>query len=812
ISPEMAPNVYVSITLVQPHAQSKNDAPIRLYGTIPIMVEDPDSRITPVLEMADVLEPEKKVEISVYEKNGMPMTYTIAMVDEGLLDLTRFRTPDPWRHFFAREALGIKTWDLYSYVIGAYGGKLEKVFGIGGGDEISPVKDLKANRFKPVVKFLGPFDLDKGETAEHAFTMPNYVGSVRTMVVAAGYMSYGSNEKTTAVKKPLMLLATLPRVLGPSESVALPVTVFAMDEDIRSVTLNVKANKMFTLNSFQKQITFEAVGDHVINFELETIKNTGIGKVEIEAVSGQHRATYIIDIDIRNPNPPVTQVFSKKLDPGASYTLEHLLPGMQGGNTAVLEVSSLLPIDLDRRLNYLIRYPHGCLEQTISGAFPQLYIPALIETTDAMNKRITAHIRSALNKLIRFQTSDGSLTLWPGGRSSDWVSSYAGHFFLEAEKQGYALPVGLKSSWLAYQQERAGDWSPDEDSKYNKGLAQAYRLYTLALAGHTDLRAMNRLRETPGLCVTGTWKLVAAYVLAGQPEAARQIGAGSGFNVSEYSAFDQTYGSALRDKAMILQSLCLMDERDQAFPIAQEISRSLTGRGWMSTQTTSFCLMAMSAFYGESHSTSIGMRYSYSVNSNDPEEFNTDHYLMQTVLDPADKEKITLEFFNEDDKDLYFTLAVSGCPLVDSTNDVDNNIKMQVFYRDLEGNAIDPARIEQGTDFLAEVKISNAGLYNSYRDLALTQIFPSGWEIINKRMYNVPDVISENTYEYRDIRDDRVITYFSLYRRGTVKYTVLLNASYTGRFYMPGPQCEAMYNHDVYARRSGKWIEVVKAE
>ena len=222
--------------------------------------------------------------------------------------------------------------------------------------------------------------------------------------------------------------------------------------------------------------------------------------------------------------------------------------------------------------------------------------------------------------------------------------------------------------------------------------------------------------------------------------------------------------------------------------------------------------MAMSAFYGESHSTSIGMRYSYSVNNNDPEEFNTDHYLMQTVLDPADKDKITLEIFNEDDKDLYFTLAVSGKPLVDSTNDVDNNIKMQVFYRDLEGNEIDPARIEQGTDFLAEVRISNAGLYNSYRDLALTQIFPSGWEIINKRMYNVPDVISENTYEYRDIRDDRVITYFSLYRRGTVKYTVLLNASYTGRFYMPGPQCEAMYNHDVFARRSGKWIEVVKAE
>lgn len=812
ITPEMAPNVYVGITLVQPHGQQDNDAPMRLYGVMPIMVEDPGSKITPVMEMADELEPEKEVKIEVYEENGMPMSYTIAMVDEGLLDLTRFKTPNPWRHFYAREALGVKTWDLYSYVLGAYGGKLEKVFGIGGGGEIEEVKDLKANRFKPVVKFLGPFYLEKGETASHSFVMPNYVGSVRTMLVAAGEMAYGSAQKTTVVKKPLMLLATLPRVLGPGEEVALPVTVFAMDEDVKNVRLLVKTNAMFTNGQMSREIHFDQSGDQVISFNLKTVESIGFGKVEIEAESGDHKASYAIEIDIRNPNPPVVNFFNKKLAPGEEYTLQESLPGLEGSNTAVLEVSALMPIDLDRRLRYLISYPHGCLEQVVSGAFPQLYLPGLMELSDNMEKQITANIRGALNKMVAFQSGGGGLSLWPNGKVSSWTTSYAGHFFLEAEKQGYTLPVGLKNSWLSFQKSMAAEWSVDDDYRYNRGLNQAYRLYTLSLAGTPDLRAMNRLREVPLICAAARWQLVAAYILAGQPEAAKTISASANYEVKDYSAFDQTYGSSSRDLALILQSLCLMDEKDKAYPLARKISHSLSGRYWMNTQTTAFCLMAMAAYYEGEAVKSSGMLFSYQLGDGEKSDVGNDYSLVQLQLDVEDKQAIRLSVTNNDDKALHVNLMMRGNPLIDSTRDVDNNIAMVVRYLNMAGEIIDPTRLVQGTDFVAEIKISSAGIYQKYRDLALTQIFPSGWEIINKRMHDIPDVMSENTYEYRDIRDDRVITYFSMYRKGTVKYTVLLNAAYVGRYYKPGSQCEAMYNNDIYARRTGEWVEVVKPE
>src|SRR5690606_23183839 len=181
---DMSPNVYVNITLLQPHAQTKNDLPIRMYGVMPIRVEDPATFLKPVISMKNELRPEENVTVSVKEETGKAMSYTLAVVDEGLLDLTRFATPDPWKHFYAREALGVNTWDMYDHVIGAFGEKMDKMLAIGGDAEAKGSEKNKANRFKPVVIFLGPFRLEQGKTATHTFKLPQYVGSVRTMVIA----------------------------------------------------------------------------------------------------------------------------------------------------------------------------------------------------------------------------------------------------------------------------------------------------------------------------------------------------------------------------------------------------------------------------------------------------------------------------------------------------------------------------------------------------------------------------------------------------------------------------------------------------
>ncbi|HMC99441.1 MAG TPA: MG2 domain-containing protein, partial [Ferruginibacter sp.] len=159
----MAPNVYATVSLLQPHSQTINDLPIRMYGSVPIFVEDKNTLLKPVLNMPATIRPETPVSFTVSEASGKEMTYCVAIVDEGLLDLTRFKTPDPHEAFYAREALGVKSFDMFDYVIGAWGGDLERMLTIGGDADAGPVKQKTANRFKPVVKYMGPFHLKSGQ-------------------------------------------------------------------------------------------------------------------------------------------------------------------------------------------------------------------------------------------------------------------------------------------------------------------------------------------------------------------------------------------------------------------------------------------------------------------------------------------------------------------------------------------------------------------------------------------------------------------------------------------------------------------------
>ena len=372
IDENMAPNIFVNVTLLQRHAQTVNDLPIRMYGAIPLEVDNPETILKPVITMPDKLRPETQSSITVSEASGKEMTYTIAIVDEGLLDITNYKTPDPHAAFYAREALGVKTWDLFDYVIGAYGGGLERILSIGGDGTAGTNHNVSVNRFKPVVKFLGPFHLDKSDKQTQSFTLPQYIGSVKVMVIAGHEGSYGFADKYVAVKKPLMILATLPRVLGPSEKIQLPVTVFAMENNIKTVNVQVQSNMFSNLSgNNQKTVTFTKTGDQLVTFDLDVKDFVGVGKVKIIARSGKETSLYDVEMNVRNPNPPITKIQEKELKPGETWNASYAAIGISGTNKAALEVASIPPLNLTKRLNYLIEYPYGCVEQTTSSAYPQ---------------------------------------------------------------------------------------------------------------------------------------------------------------------------------------------------------------------------------------------------------------------------------------------------------------------------------------------------------------------------------------------------------------------------------------------------------
>lgn len=801
-----APNVYIHISLLQPHASTKNDLPIRLYGVMPISVEDPKTRLHPKIQMPDVLRPEETISVKVNEASGKPMTYSLAIVDEGLLDLTRFKTPNPWDEFYAREALGVKTWDIYDDVIGAYGGKIDQVFAIGGDDGLAGAKNKKANRFKPMVIYEGPFTLGTGETKTHKIKIPKYVGSVRTMVVAenATDEAYGNAEKTTPVRKPLMVLASLPRKISPGEKVTLPVTVFAMEKNVKNITVKVKGDKAYSvLGNSSQTITFNQPDEQMVYFDLQVNDYQGIGKVVVEASGNGEKASYDVEIDVVNPNPVTTAVQDYILEPGKSTTLNLETFGVKGSNTAQIEFSTLPPMNFTGRMEYLIQYPHGCVEQTTSAIFPQLYMGDVFSLTADKKKKIQYHIKSAISRLSGFQTTSGGFAYWPGqSTANDWGTSYAGHFLIEAEKKGYVLPIGFKSKWIEYQKQAAKQWRTEAN---RSSLAQAYRLYTLALAGSADVSSMNRMRETTGLDAESKFRLAAAYALIGQATAAKEILANVGIPKPDPNSYYYSYGSNERDRAMELETYILLKDKYHAQQEANFIAAQLNDKKWMNTQTTAYCLLVMAKFADLVGGKSINL--DMKMNGKTETITTKEEALVNRSLDiKYGSNSITLN--NKKDQTVYVKVISGGILPVGSEKAEERNFYGFVKYKNRTGNVIPINELQQGTDFIAEVTLTNK-TDKEVKDIALTEIFPSGWEIVNTRFTDF-GAFGNNEVTYTDLRDDRANFYFDLKPKETKVIRILLNASYLGTYYLPGIQCESMYDNDYMLRTKGSWVKVVQ--
>ena len=806
----MAPNIYATISLLQPHAQTVNDLPIRMYGSIPLFIEDKNTVLTPLIKMPASVRPETNVSVSLSEKNGKEMTYCIAIVDDGLLDLTRFKTPDPHAAFYAREALGVKSFDMFDEVIGAWGGDLERILTIGGDEDAGPVKQKTANRFKPVVKYIGPFTLRSGQTQTQTFMMPNYIGSVRTMVVAAHNGSYGFAEKTVTVKKPLMVLATMPRVLAPGETIKLPVTVFAMENNIKNVTVSMQPNNfMQVVGATTQTLTFNKPGEQLAYFDVLVKNVTGIGKMKLNVNSGADKAADEIELDVRNPNPTITSVQQITLQPGQKWDATVLPIGIASASKSVMEVSSIPSMNLQKRLSFLIEYPHGCIEQTTSAAFPQLVLNQLTDLTDFQKASVDRNVKMAIAKIQNYQRPDGGFGYWQGANESDdWGTTYAGHFLIEAQNNGYVVSDNLLNQWKNFQRGKANAWVPSTTNFYGGDLAQAYRLYTLALAKSAEMGAMNRLREFTYLSAEAKWRLAAAYKLAGQDNIAVDLIAGLPVTFSPVTNYGFTYGSNLRDEAMVLETLTLLGRKNQAATVLNNVAAKLAEDSWYSTQTTAYSLLAIAKYCGKNAS---GAKIIATANlAGKATDINAASYLKQlpiTLKDGSNGVSIT----NKGSNILYLKVVTQGQPLTGDTIKTANNtgaLSMNVEYISQNKTAVNFVQLEQGTDFIAKVTVKNTG-NKYYSNMALSQIFPSGWEILNPRMNDGEGAFKSSASTYQDVRDDRVYTYFNIRKGETLTYYVQLNASYPGRYFLAATDCRAMYDNTISAATNGKWVQVV---
>lgn len=816
ITPDMLPTVYFTVSVIQPHSQSENDRPIRMYGVLPLNIEDKNTRQEVTIKMANELQAKKPFEVEIQTTDNKPTQYTIAVVDEGLLDLTNFKTPDPWNAFYQKLRLGVSTHDLFAYVIGVNKGDIFKTFSVGGDLDyrVNQQEMKKARRFKLVSMYKAPAMTDANGHAKVSFVMPEYLGSVRVMVMTAISNRFGNAEKTVPVKSDLIMLPTIPRVLSPGDSISLPITVFSTKDNIKNVQVNLKTEGGLTIKGEnQKSIFFEKPGDKDIYFNIDTGNVSGNAKIILTGSSGNFSETNTTEINVRPSSPRINEVQQKTGTKGQTLSFVVNNKGVKGSDKSVLTISRKSKLNLSNRLEYLTGYPYGCIEQITSAVFPQLFLKDFVNITDKGNKKIDNNINAAIKNLRKFQLGNGSFAYWNGEPETNiWGTNYAGHFLIEAQKMGYFVPDEMISNWYKFQKTQSL-------STLDSLTARVYRVYLLSLGGQPEFGAMNLLKENELKKMNDTqkWLLAGAYKLAGMDGVATQIIGQADFVVNNYkNEMSDTYGSALRDKAIILEMLVLF-KNPKSEQIYNEITEALSQDTWYSTQTTGYALMALGKYIQNHDADFKGKNISGYVTMPDGDKQNFKTSKAQISFNvPKDFEGRTVNIFldgNTDVEKVYLGLESSYIAVKPVMENISKNLGLDVDYFNQDGKSIDITNIKQGTTFWAHYSVrNNSGI--DLQELALTQVLPSGWEIENTRLTedDMPEWMVSyrtNLEEYLDIRDDRIMWFFDMNaNEKPFDFFVKLTAVTQGKFTLPNTLVETMYSKNYIAQNAGKNVSV----
>ena len=789
---EMIPNVYVYVALIQPH-DANNDLPIRLYGVVPVKVENKKLQLQPNITIPETANTKKKIDVKVSEAAGQAMTYTLAIVDEGILGLTNFKTPNPYGYFNSKQALSVRTWDNYASIVDAFSGELGSVYAIGG-DGILNQEITLDKRFKAYAVTLGPFELKAGDANTHSFEVPQCSGALRFMVVAKGKgKAFGSSEKRMTVVDPINLYASAPRVVAPGDELNLKVQVQAPTMKNKTLDVKFENKNLNPVGALPTSVKIDGNGEGLVTVRTTIPKNLGNAELKVLVTGDGYTAESSTLMPIRMPYAERRNTILKDIEAGQTVSVPFNLEGMEGTQKGDVTVSSLLPIDLFGRIDYLLGYPHGCLEQTTSKAFPQLYLNYFIQLDDQAKAEMKTNVETAITNLKSYQKSDNSMTNWPGGRYTDpWTEIYALHFLVEANKQGYNVPQYFLDGLLSYQSDRAKQWKYNIDYKWGETI-QAYRLFVLALAGKAEMGAMNRFKELEMHYDLSKTLTAAAFAQTGKTSIAQNLMP----NVTDGQAMSDYYtsfGSEIRDLSFLTyaQMLCDVDKQTVQNNV-NNVCRMMSSHRWVDTHSTAFALFVLGKYAEKMNVSNTGLSATVKVNGEE-RTLNSNMASVGFGYTPKLGSNM-IEIKNNTDQKITANLYTKTSVAEYDMNESGNLIKMSVNYFDKSGAPANLTSLNAGTDLRVQITVQNPSEWK-VTELALSYYLPSGWELVNDRLMG--DMRGNEDAKHVDFRDDRAYFYFDLYPGDKKTFTLKANATYEGNYMIPAIRCEDMYNDEIY--------------
>ena len=848
------PNVYVTATAIRPIIDSSLPLTVA-RGFVPLTVEKPGAHLPLSLQAAALSRSQTFQTIEV--RTAPRAQVTLAVVDEGILQRKNYQTPDPYGYFYQKRALEVSDFDIYPYLLPELGTSSS------GGDAADMAKrtsPVPSRRVKLVAKWSGILTADAAGLIRYKVRVPQFSGALRVMAVAYKDDAFASAEQTMRVADPVVISTALPRFMSPGDTIDVPVTLtnttgklmtgtaimwlnsadsdrkskvvrgtfssYGSPEEYNSDAVQAEIDEtMFPPDRFAMQVTLQPNKEKQVLFHIRANQIIGNGIVKIVFRVRQDKETFseTIELPVRPAAPLEKRTGSGEVTASQPAALNLRTDFLPSTLRSKLLVSRSPLTQFAKNLNYLLQYPYGCLEQTVSAAFPQLYFGDLAATLNqktgasprAQRYNPNYHVQEAIRKIESMQLYNGSLSYWPGGDYDNWwATAYAAHFLLEAKQAGFAVNQNLLDKVLRYLELRlkkreteAYQYFDVNNIARQRTIAKreiTYSLYVLALAGRQDAVALNYYRANqPLLTADARFLLACTYALGGQQRAFQQALPRQFAPERASRELGDSFASPIRDEALALNALLAADPTNpQVNVIARQLSRQVRAERYLNTQESAFALLALGkiarrAQAGTATATLLA----------DAKEIGRFTGPDLTVNNVANHQ---LAIRASGAGPLYYFWEQEGVSAGGRVREEDSYLKVRRYFATRDGKPVAQGTFKQNDLVMVVIALQSSPAAGEVKNVAITDLLPAGLEIENPRLgvqREVPGLPAVAQPDYLDVRDDR-LNLFTTATPQVKLFVYLARAVSKGTFRLGPVSADAMYNAEYHSYNGAGIVRV----
>jgi len=824
ITPEMFPNAYITTTLIKP--VTDNNSPLTVaYGIENITVKNDQKNIPIEIEVEDKIRSNQKYTFTINSEPNTEMT--VAVVDEGILNITNYKSPDATDYFYQKRALEVEAYDLYPYLFPEIADR-GLLIGGGGVEELNNRAVGFGNKRVQLCSYWsGIVQANEQGLYQMTIDVPEFSGDLRIMAMNYKDDRFGAAQANMKVANPMVLSTGLPRFLTPGDEVDIPLMLSNTTESTLENQVQIEVEGPLQLiGDTTKTVNILANDEQQVWFKAKVLKALGDAKVWVKSSAGGETFTSTTNLTVRPASPlQKTSGFgSIKANQTETLDLKHeFLPNSLEGK---LTITPSPIAEFGDKLSYLLKYPHGCLEQKISKVFPLVNADDLLRAfdVDLDNEELLnpQHlVQTVIYDIQTLQTSNGGLAYWRRGGSVHWWGSvYAAHFLSEAKNAGYDVNPVVLSRLLNYIKEKNRSketkfyWYWGESKKEKVRREIPYGLMVLAIAGEADISLMNYYKSYPKLLSDDAKYMIgAAYAMLGDMEKFRAMLPDSFSGDKAMGEFDGSFSSYIRDLAISLYALVEVEPENPQIPaIAKKLSEAYKKKRYFNTQEAAFTILALSKVAKLNRDNAVEAEI-YAGNElvatfNGEENINIDvsHYKDQPI-----------KVVTKGQGQLYYFYELSGFTNKNEVEEKDNYLQVKKKIYDRNGKKVNLNDVKQNDLLVIELALRSKD--KNVGNVVLTDVLPAGFEIENPRINETATLgwqKNQGTYDHIDFRDDRVNIYTTAYpnnssRKDAYKYR---NYYYTVRAvskgtYIMGPaSADAMYNGEYYSYNGGGVVKV----